>query len=238
MYGEPLSNDEEKCIDDILSSGLNEVEKITFNEKKINNNINEINKNYQYSDNKNLKNEYLNTNNSNNNSYRPKSSALKNLIEQLKKNEEYSFMNNTSKNINEKQIKKDNIKNNIMNNIIKKEEKIPEKNMIKMDINNIEKNNIKYLELKNEMEQVQKQLYQFNSKIKRSVSETNKEIIFPKSYSNKNKNYSKKRKKINIDNSFSSLNDSYSSNISSKKKITLEKILLLQRKNLFIKKNI
>ena len=143
MYGEPLSNDEEKCIDDILSSGLNEVEKITFNEKKINNNINEINKNYQYSDNKNLKNEYLNTNNSNNNSYRPKSSALKNLIEQLKKNEEYSFMNNTSKNINEKQIKKDNIKNNIMNNIIKKEEKIPEKNMIKMDINNIEKNNIK-----------------------------------------------------------------------------------------------
>ena len=77
MYGEPLSNDEEKCIDDILSSGLNEVEKITFNEKKINNNINEINKNYQYSDNKNLKNEYLNTNNSNNISYRPKSSALK-----------------------------------------------------------------------------------------------------------------------------------------------------------------
>ncbi len=218
MYGEPLSNDEEKCIDDILSSGLNEVEKITFNEKKINNNINEINKNYQYSDNKNLKNEYLNTNNSNNNSYRPKSSALKNLIEQLKKNEEYSFMNNTSKNINEKQIKKDNIKNNVMNNIIKKEEIIPEKNMIKMDINNIEKNNMKYLELKNEMEQVQKQLYQFNSKIKRSVSETNKEIIFPKSYSNKKKNYSKKRKKINIDNSFSSLNDSYNSNLSSKKK--------------------
>jgi hypothetical protein len=110
-----------------------------------------------------------------------------------------------------------------MNNIIKKEEKIPEKNMIKMDINNIEKNNIKYLELKNEMEQVQKQLYQFNSKIKRSVSETNKEIIFPKSYSNKNKNYSKKRKKINIDNSFSSLNDSYSSNISSKKKNYIRK---------------
>ena len=36
-------------------------------------------------------------------------------------------MNNTSKNINEKQIKKDNLKNNNINNIIKKEEKIPEK---------------------------------------------------------------------------------------------------------------
>ena len=36
-------------------------------------------------------------------------------------------MNNTSKNINEKQIKKDNLKNNNINNIIKKEEKIPKK---------------------------------------------------------------------------------------------------------------
>ena len=84
-----------------------------------------MNKNLQI--NKNINNDYLITNNSNNTSYRPKSSALKNLIEQLKKNEEYSFMNNTSKNINEKQIKKDNLKNNNINNIIKKEEKIPEK---------------------------------------------------------------------------------------------------------------
>ena len=78
-----------------------------------------------------------------------------------------------------------------------------------MDINNIEKNNIKYLELKNEMEQVQKQLLEFNNKIKRSVSESNKEVFFPKkAFPNKKKLDNKN--KLNIDNSISSLNDSIS----------------------------
>ena len=232
MYGEHLSNDEEKCIDDILSNGLNEVEQITFNDILNYKNQNDINKNLQI--NKNINNDYLITNNSNNISYRPKSSALKNLIEQLKKNEEYSFMNNTNKINAEKDNKNKNIKKNNITSYIQKEEKYPEKkNIIKMNINNIEKNNIKYLELKNEMEQVQKQLSEFNNKIKRSISESNKEAFFPKkAFPNKKKLNNKN--KLNIDNSISSLNDSYSSNI--KRKNYLKKKSPLKKNSAFKEK--
>ena len=82
MYGENLSNNEEKYIDDILSNGFDELEQITFNDKINYKNQNEMNKNLQI--NKNINNDYLITNNSNNTSYRPKSSALKNFFASLK----------------------------------------------------------------------------------------------------------------------------------------------------------
>ena len=172
MLNNNITNEEEQCIDNILSNGLEEIKDITLLDSqhsgRSNNNFNQLNmtdlkrKTTTQSD---IDYKYKRT-------AQPKSNALKALINQLKQNTDYGFNSEEEGNKENEQITLGNLNDNNKviadSNIRKKINKVD----LNINIDKIEKNSKTFLDMKDEMTVIQQKIENLNHKISRSVNPT------------------------------------------------------------------
>lgn len=175
-----LTNKEEQYIDNILSNGLEEIKDMNLLKSNQSNQVYNLNINNEgYS----LLNE-INTINSNPKFDIPlkgrtisnldnrettnvKSNALKNLINQLKHNNDYIHHDNDNEqitlgntNTNRFQLNPTNYKKQVSKN----------REFTHIDIDKIDKNTKNFFEMKNEMQNIQNKIIKLNSKITKNIS--------------------------------------------------------------------
>lgn len=171
-----LTNEEEQCIDNILSNGLAEIKDLTLleshssgrNTNSVNNqlNVGDLKKKYSNDSNNKISEIEFKTKKSN----QPKSMALRALINQLKENVDYGFKSDEEI-TEDNQITMENINCpkreplTVCSNPTKKKE-------INLNIDNMEKNSRTFLEMKDEMMAIQNKIENINSKISKSVNPT------------------------------------------------------------------
>lgn len=222
MLNNNLTNEEEQCIDNILSNGLEEIKDITLLDSqhsgRSNNNFNQLNmtdlkrKTTTQSD---IDYKFKRTT-------QPKSNALKALINQLKQNTDYGFNSDEEGNKENEQITLGNLNDNKV---------IAQKKINKVDLNidKLEKNSKTFLDMKDEMTVIQQKIENLNHKISRSVNPTQRNYFKIDIDTKRNKKVTKpkiKKKRIvtnNMNTSLCSMNTSthsdklYASNTNSYK---------------------
>lgn len=175
-----LTNKEEQYIDNILSNGLEEIKDMNLLKsnqsnqiynRNINkegyslvNEINTINSNRKFDIS--LKGRTI-SNLDNRETIKVKSNALKNLINQLKHNNDYIHHDNDNEqitlgntNTNHSQLNPTNYKKQISKN----------REFTHIDIDKIDKNTKNFFEMKNEMQNIQNKITKLNSKITKNFS--------------------------------------------------------------------
>ena len=175
-----LTNKEEQYIDNILSSGLEEIKDMNLLKSNQSNQVYNLNINNEgYS----LINE-INTINSNRKFEIPlkgrtisnldnretinvKSNALKNLINQLKHNNDYIHHDNDNEQITLGNTNTNHFK---LNPINYKKQVSKNREFKHIDIDKIDKNTKNFFEMKNEMQNIQNKITKLNSKITKNIS--------------------------------------------------------------------